>query len=132
MPLWIQIYILIFSIMFITNIIHQIKNKIRFLLLLYEVLSAVYLISLLFVYWVPYISSMLNLFIIIPLIFVIGTDICLTSDDNLKKFGLTAPNITHKEFEIVKAFSLIFAAPCYIVGILISCKLICQYFNITI
>jgi hypothetical protein len=88
MPWWMKIYVAIFIIIVISNIIFQLKLKVKKLIMIYEFVSASYMIYLIYVFWSPYMIQTINIFNIAALIIVIIIDFSLTIWGTEKELGL--------------------------------------------
>jgi hypothetical protein len=124
MPWWMQVYTILFILVVISNLIFQLKLKIRKFILLYEFFSAGYMIFLIYVYWTPSIMNNISILNLFALPFIIGVDFYLTIWGKEEELGIKIPEMTKKEFETAKTVSILFAAPAYITGLLLACHVI--------
>ena len=124
MPWWMQVYTILFIIVVISNLIFQIKLKTKKHILFYELLSAGYMVFLIYTYWTPSILHNISALNLLALPFIIGVDFYLTMWGKPEELGIKLAEMTKKEFETAKTVSILFAAPAYITGILLACYVI--------
>ena len=124
MPWWMQIYTILFILVVISNLIFQLKLKIRKFILLYEFFSAGYMVFLIYAYWTPSIMHNISILNLFALPFIIGVDFYLTIWGKEEELGIKIPEMTKKEFETAKTVSILFAAPAYITGLLLAGRII--------
>ena len=124
MPWWIKVYTILFIIIVISNLVFQLKNKTKKSILCYEFISALYMVFLIYAYWSPIILHIINILNVIALALIIGIDFYLTIWGDEEELGLKIPAMSKKEIDIAKAASILFAAPAYITGLLVSCHMI--------
>lgn len=124
MPFFIKIYIAIFMLLLVSNIIFHSKFKMKILFLIYEIFSALYMMILIIIYFDPLLLEKLNIISIIPLILIIGVDIYFTTIGSIKELGLNLPDIPEKSQEMAKIISILFNAPAYVIGIMASLEIL--------
>ncbi|MEI6056701.1 MAG: hypothetical protein WCR55_11670 [Lentisphaerota bacterium] len=124
MPFFIKIYIAIFMLLLVSNIIFHSKFKMKILFLIYEIFSALYMMTLIIIYFDPLLLEKLNIISIIPLILIIGVDIYFTTIGSIKELGLNLPDIPEKSQEMAKIISILFNAPAYVIGIMASLEIL--------
>ena len=126
MPWWMQVYILMFMLAVISNIVFQIKLKTRIFILFYEFFSAGYMVFLIYAYWTPTLLHNMSMLYLLALPFIICVDFYLTIWGNEEELGIKMPDMSKKEFETAKTVSIIFASPAYITGILLAGNIVCR------
>lgn len=124
MPFFIKIYIAIFILLLVSNVFFHSKLKMKILFLIYEILSALYMIALIVVYYDPRLLEKLNIISIIPLALIICVDIYFTTIGSIKVLGLNIPDLPEKSQESAKVISIIFNAPAYIIGLMASLEIL--------
>jgi hypothetical protein len=124
MPLWMEIYVLLFIVLVLSNIVFHFKHKVKIVFFLYETFSAIYMILLIIIYWTPELSYLFGFVNIIALLLIISVDFYFTIWGTPEDIGLDIPKMSNKEQEIAKIISILFASPAYIIGLLLSIKFI--------
>jgi hypothetical protein len=119
MPLLMKLYLMIFASLLVMNIIYWIKHPgFKVWVLLYEILSAMYMMVLIIAYWSPDLQELFSIGNIIPFIAILLVDFYFSVWGRPKELGIDQPEVTEGELEMAKAISVVFAAPAYITGIL--------------
>ncbi|HBM14858.1 MAG TPA: hypothetical protein DD381_00685 [Lentisphaeria bacterium] len=124
MPFFIKIYLVLFILLLLSNIIFHSKFKIKIIFLVYEILSALYMIGMIYIYWSPILMEKLNPAVTLPLILILIVDIYFTTLGSLNDLGINLPEIPQKSQETAKIISILFNAPAYIVAILSSFEIL--------
>lgn len=124
MPVFIKIYMLLFFVLLVSNLIFHFKYKMKLVFFVYEIFSAIYMILVMIAYWNPLIMERLNLISIMPLILILAIDIYFSIWGKLEDLGLKIPGLSRHEQETAKVISILFTAPAYIVGLLLVFELI--------
>ncbi|MCF7791757.1 MAG: hypothetical protein K9M56_07145 [Victivallales bacterium] len=120
MPWWMTLYVVFFVLILISNTILHIKYKAKKKILIYEIFSALYLLTMIFAYWYPPVFELLNVYSIIPFFIILGIDFYFSIWGKLEDIGFREiPDLGKKELDTAKAFSLIIASPAYIISILV-------------
>ena len=112
--------------LFVSNTFFHFKYKMKRIFCVYEALSAIYMILAMVAYWNPLVIERLNLFSILPLIFIISIDIHFSIWGRLEGLGLKVPGLSRHEEETAKVISILFTSPAYIVGLLLAFELFCN------
>jgi len=118
-------YACIYMLLLFANIHYWIKYKGSFMLLLYELLSGFYMVFLIFACFTPEIKSALPIWAVLPVIGVILFDFYMSVLGNIRKFTPKNMTVSDRELEYAQMLSVIFAAPAYIIAILLLVDL-CQ------
>ncbi len=124
MPFFIKIYIAVFILLLITNIFFHSKFKMKLLFLIYEILSALYMMALIIIYYNPLLLEKLTVINIIPLLLILCIDIYFTTIGSIKELGLNLPEIPEKSHETAKIVSILFNSPAYIIGLMASLEIL--------
>lgn len=124
MPLLIKIYIAVFILLLISNIVFHSKFKMKFLFLVYEILSALYMLALIVIYFNPLIMEELSVTSIVPLLLILCVDIYFTTIGSIKELGLNIPEIPEKSHDTAKIIAIIFNAPAYVIGLMASLEIL--------
>ena len=120
-----NLYILFFLIILVSNTYFHIKHKAKKKILVYEIFSTLYLLFMIFTYWHPAVFAKLTYANIIAFLIVICVDFYFSIWGKIEDVGMKdIPNISGKDMENAKAVSLIIAAPAYITSFLVVCSLI--------
>ena len=123
MPWWMQVYTMLFILVIILNFVFQLKLKTRSFILVYELLSAGYMVFLIYVYWTPSLLNSISILNLLGLPFIICADFYMTIWGKEDDLGIKTSGMSKKEFEAAKTISILFSAPAYITGILLACYL---------
>jgi len=123
-PWWMGIYVVLFGLIIVLNLCFHVKYKLRLPILLYEFISAIYMIFLIFAYWTPGLNTFLTFFNIFAFLLIISIDFYLTIWAETEDFGLKMPALTDAEYDIAKSISILLASPAYITGLLL-CVNVC-------
>jgi hypothetical protein len=125
MPWWMNLYIIFFLIILVSNTYFHIKYKAKKKILLYEILSTLYLLFLIFTYWHPTLLNKLSVANIAVFLVIICVDFYFSIWGKIEDVGMkNIPAISNKDMENAKAVSLIIAAPAYITSFLVVLSLL--------
>ena len=111
-------YACIYLLILLSNIYYWIKYKGSLAMLLYELLSGAYMVFLIFVYFSD-IKDRICVLWVLPAIGIILFDFYMSIWGDIRKFTPKELPIEDKELEFARILSVIFAAPAYIVCILL-------------
>ena len=111
-------YACIYLLILFSNIYYWIKYKGSLAMLLYELLSGAYMVFLIFVYFSD-IKDRLCVLWVLPAIGIILFDFYMSIWGDIRKFTPKTLPIEDKELEFARILSVIFAAPAYIICILL-------------
>lgn len=109
-----------FVALLVSNMFFHFKYKMKVVFFIYEIFSAIYMILVMIAYWNPLVIGKLNLFSILPLIFILVIDIYFSIWGKPEDLGLKIPGLSKHEQEMAKVISILFTAPAYIVGLLLA------------
>ncbi|MFA6104481.1 MAG: hypothetical protein WCV67_17785 [Victivallaceae bacterium] len=112
-------YACIYLLILFSNIYYWIKYKGSLAMLLYELLSGAYMVFLIFVYFSPDIKEQISVPAVLPVIGVIMFDFYMSIWGDIRKFTPKSLPVEDKELEFARILSVIFAAPAYIVCLLL-------------
>ena len=112
-------YACIYLFILFSNIYYWIKYKGSLAMLLYELLSGAYMVFLIFVYFSPDIKEQISVPAVLPVIGVIMFDFYMSIWGDIRKFTPKSLPVGDKELEFARILSVIFAAPAYIVCLLL-------------
>ena len=133
MPWWMNLYIFIFVIILISNCYFHIKFKAKKKILLYEIISTVYLLFMMYSYWHPALLENVTFVGIIPFFVIICIDFYFSIWGKIEDMGIKdLPVISKKDMENAKAFSLVLASPAYIISFIVVLGLIQSHILIDI
>ncbi len=111
-------YACIYLLILFSNIYYWIKYKGSLAMLLYELLSGAYMVFLIFVYFSD-IKDRICVLWVLPAIGIILFDFYMSIWGDIRKFTPKTLPIEDKELEFARILSVIFAAPAYIICILL-------------
>ena len=111
-------YACIYLLILLSNIYYWIKYKGSLAMLLYELLSGAYMVFLIFVYFSD-IKDRICVLWVLPAIGIILFDFYMSIWGDIRKFTPKTLPIEDKELEFARILSVIFAAPAYIICILL-------------
>ena len=126
MPFLITVYISLYALILIFNVMFHIKHKAKFLILLYEIFSTLFLLYIIIAYWTPSLLSKLDYTSACAIIAIVIVDFYYSIWGKIEDIGFKkVPEIEIKSHDInnAKALSLIFAAPAYIISFLVLCNI---------
>ncbi len=123
MPVFMKLYMMLFIVLLVSNLIFHFKYKMKLVFFAYEIFSAIYMILVMIVYWNPLIMEKLNIISIMPLIFILAVDIYFSMWGKVEDLGLKIPGLSVHEQETAKVISILFTSPAYIVGLLLAFEL---------
>jgi hypothetical protein len=112
-------YACIYLLILLSNIYYWIKYKGSLAMLLYELLSGVYMAFLIFIYFYPDIKDRISVIWVLPVTGIILFDFYMSIWGDIRKFTPRALPVKDDELEFARILSVIFAGPAYIVCILL-------------
>ena len=116
-------YACIYLLILFSNIYYWLKYQGSLSMLLYELLSGSYMVFLIVVYFSPELSSRMPVIAVLPVIGVIIFDFYISVWADIRKFAPKKLPVENHELEFARILSVIFAAPAYIVSILLLAEL---------
>lgn len=132
MPFLMMIYLLGFALTCLCGLSFSIKDKISkgqltsmtILLDLYEFLETTILILMSAAYFSDFLRQYMGWHSILIFCIIIGIDFYLSLMSNRQDMGFRDEELSINEFEFLKALSLLFSAPAYLVSLMLCCELI--------
>lgn len=128
MPWYVCAYILVFSTALFLNgatWVGSTRPRLPFLLFAYELLSGAYMLMMLWGFWSESLFTLLSPLNSAVFLIVFGLDFYYTVFEKMEDFGFKQDaELTAFEFDLTKAFSVLFASPCYVFGTVCAQKLI--------
>ena len=112
-------YACIYLLILFSNIFYWIKYKGSLAILLYELLSGTYMVFLIFVYFSPDMQDRIPASAVFPVTGIILFDFYMSVWGDIRKFTPKSLPVEDKELEFARIISVIFAAPAYIVSLLL-------------
>ena len=112
-------YACIYLLILFSNIFYWIKYKGSLAILLYELLSGTYMVFLIFVYFSPDMQDRIPATAVFPVTGIILFDFYMSVWGDIRKFTPKSLPVEDKELEFARIISVIFAAPAYIVSLLL-------------
>jgi hypothetical protein len=112
-------YACIYLLILFSNIFYWIKYKGSLAILLYELLSGTYMVFLIFVYFSPDMQDRIPASAVFPVTGIIIFDFYMSVWGDIRKFTPKSLPVEDKELEFARIISVIFAAPAYIVSLLL-------------
>ena len=112
-------YACIYLLILFPNIFYWIKYKGSLAILLYELLSGTYMVFLIFVYYSPDMQDRIPAAAVFPVTGIILFDFYMSVWGDIRKFTPKSLPVEDKELEFARIISVIFAAPAYIVSLLL-------------
>lgn len=112
-------YACIYLLILLSNIYYWIKYKGSLPVLLYELLSGTYMVCLIFIYFSPEIQDNIPALAVFPVTGIILFDFYMSIWGDIRKFTPKSLPVEDKELEFARIISVIFAAPAYIVSLLL-------------
>lgn len=119
MPFYIQAYVLIFAFILCVNAGLWFKNKGKSLLFVYELLSGLTMIVLILAYWAAEIREYIGPMTVISYAAIICFDFYFSVLASPKDLSVILPEAVTADIEYGKAFSILFAAPAYIIAFML-------------
>lgn len=119
MQYFVYAYLLIFFISVVVNSVLWIRAKASISLLIYEIIVAFYLIVITLIYFTPGCSALVNIWLCLPVIPFIITDIYLTVWGKDEWICPSSLKYNENELELARIAAVIFVAPAYISGIML-------------
>ena len=112
-------YACIYLLILFSNIYYWIRYKGSLAMLLYELLSGTYMVSLIFVYFSPALQNCIPASAVFPAVGIILFDFYMSIWGDIRKFAPKSLPVEDRELEFARIISVIFAAPAYIACILL-------------
>lgn len=112
-------YTCIYLLILFSNIYYWIKYKGNLAILLYELLSGTYMACLIFIYFSPEIKDNISALAVFPVTGIILFDFYMSVWGDIRKFTPKSLPVEDKELEFARIVSVIFAAPAYVVSLLL-------------
>ncbi len=131
MPLLMKIYVGFLILMILVNSVFWFKYGGKIWMLFYEFFSGGYLTLMIFAYWYPNVKAYFGAWSVIPFAIILACDFYLSMWAKLRDFSPALKDVSEKELEVSKALSVLVASPGYIVGVLLSVKLLMPLFQAT-
>ena len=119
MQYFVYAYLLIFFVSVVVNSVLWIRAKASISLLIYEIIVASYLIMVTLIYFTPDCSALVNIWLCLPVIPFIITDIYLTVWGKDEWICPPSFKYNENELELARIAAVIFVAPAYIGGIML-------------
>jgi hypothetical protein len=116
MPLWVKIYVIVYLLFVVSNLGYLLYTQSKPWMILYDFGSGFYLAFLMVGYWNVKLKALLDPIHIPFFIAIIAFEFYMTTWGKLDEMGIKLPDISEKDAEIAKVFSLLFSAPAYICG----------------
>ncbi len=127
MPFWIKIYVVIFAIILVTNVYAHFKFKVKKLITAYDILSGIFMLYLIYIFWYSNYWYNFSILTLIAFIMVLIVDCYFSIYGTLSEMGDNIPVMAEKENEAAKIISIVFTAPAYIIGIMMSIRFITSF-----
>ena len=112
-------YACIYLLVLFSNIYYWIRYKGSLAILLYELLSGTYMVFLIFVYFSPDMQDRIPASAVFPVTGIILFDFYMSVWGDIRKFTPKSLPVKDKELEFARIISVVFAAPAYIVSLLL-------------
>ena len=112
-------YACIYLLILFSNIYYWLKYQGSLSMLLYELLSGAYMVFLIFAYFTPELSNKMPVLAVLPVTGIILFDFYMSVWGDIRKFAPKNLPVENHELEFARILSVIFAAPAYIVGVLL-------------
>lgn len=112
-------YACIYLLILFSNIYYWIKYKGNLAILLYELLSGTYMACLIFIYFSPELQNDISALAVFPVTGIILFDFYMSVWGDIRKFTPKSLPVEDKELEFARIVSVIFAAPAYVVSLLL-------------
>jgi hypothetical protein len=119
MPFYIQAYILIFAFILCVNAGLWFKTKGKALLFAYEMISGISMMIIIAAYWVNEIKEYIGPATVISYSAIVAFDFYFSVLASPKDLSSLLPEAMTADIEYGKAFSILFAAPAYIIGFML-------------
>lgn len=128
MPIAASIYLSIYALLIIANGIYSLygKSPLKGWMLLYEIASGAFIIFMAAAFWSPTLKTWPGLGCVVALLFVILLDMRFTISGTPQELGIEEAELSEMEVDAVKGLSLAFAAPAYLMGMLLSADIIAR------
>jgi len=124
MPFWIKFYVVLFVIVLVTNIYAHFKFKVKKLITIYDILSGIFMLYLIYIFWYSNYWYNFSILTFIAFILVLIVDCYFSIYGTLSEMGENIPVMGEKEHETAKVISIIFTAPAYVIGIMMCIKFV--------
>jgi len=115
MPWWMAAYVVLFGLLLLGNAGFWIRNRGKFWILIYELVSGSYLIYAVVVFWYPWILRHTTIWSLLPIPAVIAFECYYSIWGNTEDVvPETAEKMSPSELEFAKGFSVLLSAPAYV------------------
>ena len=125
MPTIVSIYLALYLLLIAANSIYCLygKAKIKVWMLVYEILSGAFIIFMAAAYWIPMLKPWPGIGCAVAFLIVLLLDMRFTIAGTPQELGIEELEMGDLEVDMIKGLSLVFAAPAYIMGMLLSVEL---------
>lgn len=121
MPLIFKIYISIFILLTVSNLGYWIYIRGKLWLVLYDFTAGMCLVLFMIAYFKPVVEQNINIFHVLFFLFIVGFEFYMTTFGDPEKFGIKMPEeFSNEDTERARMISLLFSAPAYVVGGMLS------------
>jgi len=125
MPFLVIIYLVVFLMMLIFNIIYLSKTRSSIVIIFYDIFEGAFLAFMVASYWVNLLKEHLVLWVIPAYIFIVSIDIYISVWGDVRKLGIKLPeDMDDKDIETANLISLLFASPAYFISGLVCLEYI--------
>ncbi len=126
MPIPAAIYLSILGFLILANVFYyfMFKGGMKPLVIVYELLSGSFMVFMAAAYWIPWLQGWLGAPSALAFGIVVGFDLHFSIWGKPEDIGLPQGELSESEIELAKALSLAFAAPAYVMGLLLSVQLL--------
>ncbi len=130
MPVLIKFYICIYLIFTISNLGYWLYSRGKLWIILYDFTSGLTLTIFMIAYYRPVLKDKLTVYHVLFFLFVIGFEFYMSTWGKPEKMGIDMPEeLGENELETAKSVSILFSAPAYIIGGLLSYEIISDFFT---
>jgi len=121
------IYLSLLAFLILANVFYFVaargKGGLKPLVMAYELLSGVFLVFMAAAYCLPWLREWTGLSSALAFAFVVGFDMRYSVWGSGEELGIPKGELSDAELELAKALSLAFAAPAYVMGLLLSLQI---------
>ena len=116
MPWWMTSYVVLFAVVLVLDLFFSLRGGIKAMFFAYEVLSGVFLMSLMLAFWSPGLRGFIDLFTLAGFCANVGVDFYFSVWGDPAALGMREGEVSGKDFETAKAIGVLFNAPAYVIG----------------